>query len=154
MYTKTNGNIAIDDFIQTIFLILLEYDNEKLNEIYNAEKLHHLLVGIIRNQNCDPYSVYNKTIHQPMKFDWYSYFIEMEVERDQELLDQVEFVIHSSDDEKEYFYKKLLDLYVNHNETYRSLSKKFDFDVHQTFDYVKIGKQLCRIELNKYISTN
>lgn len=40
----------MDDFTQEIYLILLEYDEEKLIEIYNKNQLKFFIVRIIQNQ--------------------------------------------------------------------------------------------------------
>lgn len=151
MYCKSNGNIAISDFEQTIYLILLEYDNEKMNIIYDQNKLYHFLVGIIRNQNMDPYSVYNKH-HKPLKIDWYKYITELEIERDQELLNDVEEVVKTYRDENDWFFKKLLDVYITHNETYRSISKKVGYELKTTYNYIKKSKMICKEELEKKLS--
>lgn len=45
--TKNN----MDDFLQEIYLILLEYDEEKLIEIYNKNQLKFFMVRIILNQH-------------------------------------------------------------------------------------------------------
>lgn len=40
----------MDDFTQEIYLILLEYNEEKLIEIYNKNQLKFFIVRIIQNQ--------------------------------------------------------------------------------------------------------
>ena len=39
-----------DDLIQEIYLILLEYDREKIIEMYNNKQLNFFLTRIIKNQ--------------------------------------------------------------------------------------------------------
>lgn len=148
IYSRSNGNIASDDFEQTLYLILLEYDNDKLNYIFKADKLTHLIVGIIRNQNNDIYSIYNK-IHKNLKLDWYKYKTELEIEADQELLDKAEQVIHTYSSDEEYFYKKLLHIYVKHNESFNSLAKKTGLSKKTISDAIQLAKFICRIELKE-----
>lgn len=38
-----------DDFVQDIYLILLDYDNEKLNEIYKKKQLNFFITRICLN---------------------------------------------------------------------------------------------------------
>lgn len=48
----------IDDFIQEIYMILLEYNKDKIVEMYNRKQLKFFLVGIIQRQyrsNTSPY---------------------------------------------------------------------------------------------------
>lgn len=40
----------IEDFQQEIYLILLEYDTEKIKELYNKKQLKFFMVRIIQNQ--------------------------------------------------------------------------------------------------------
>lgn len=41
-----------DDFVQEIYLILLEYDQEKLQAIYEKGDINFFLTRIIKNQWC------------------------------------------------------------------------------------------------------
>jgi hypothetical protein len=41
-----------DDFVQEIYLILLEYDQEKLEAIYEKGDINFFLTRIIKNQWC------------------------------------------------------------------------------------------------------
>ena len=41
-----------DDFVQEIYLILLEYDHEKLEAIYEKGDINFFLTRIIKNQWC------------------------------------------------------------------------------------------------------
>lgn len=55
LLTELCENIGVtkndmDDFAQEIYLILLEYDEEKLIEIYNKNQLKFFIVRIIQNQ--------------------------------------------------------------------------------------------------------
>lgn len=55
LLTELCENIGVtkndmDDFLQEIYLILLEYDEEKLIEIYNKNQLKFFMVRIIQNQ--------------------------------------------------------------------------------------------------------
>lgn len=50
----------IDDLVQEIYLILLEYDNEKVINIYNNKQLKFFLVGIIQRQYHSVTSPYYK----------------------------------------------------------------------------------------------
>lgn len=48
----------IDDFMQEIYMILLEYDKNKIIELYNKKQLKFFIVGIISrqyNSNTSPY---------------------------------------------------------------------------------------------------
>ena len=48
-----NMNVSsndIDDFVQEVYMILLEYNPEKLIELYTNKQLKFFLVGIIRRQ--------------------------------------------------------------------------------------------------------
>ena len=40
----------IDDLIQEIYIILLEYNKDKLIDLYNKKQLRYFLVGIIQRQ--------------------------------------------------------------------------------------------------------
>ena len=55
LITELCENIGVlpkdmDDFTQEIYLILLEYNEEKLIEIYNKNQLKFFIVRIIQNQ--------------------------------------------------------------------------------------------------------
>lgn len=50
----------IDDLAQEIYLILLEYDNEKVINMYNNKQLKFFLVGIIQRQYHSVTSPYYK----------------------------------------------------------------------------------------------
>ena len=50
----------IDDFVQEVYLILLDYNPEKLVELYNNKQLKYFLVGIIRRQYYSATSPYYK----------------------------------------------------------------------------------------------
>lgn len=50
----------IDDLTQEIYLILLEYDNEKVINMYNNKQLKFFLVGIIQRQYHSVTSPYYK----------------------------------------------------------------------------------------------
>lgn len=47
-----------DDFVQEMYLILLEYDQQKLQEIYNKGQLNFFLTRIIKNQWCSKTSTF------------------------------------------------------------------------------------------------
>lgn len=49
-----------DDFIQEIYLILLEYNQTKLQEIYDKGQLNFFLTRIIKNQWCSNTSPFYK----------------------------------------------------------------------------------------------
>jgi hypothetical protein len=40
----------IDDFVQEIYIILLEYDSNKIIDMYNNNQLKFFLVGVIQRQ--------------------------------------------------------------------------------------------------------
>lgn len=42
----------MDDLVQEIYLILLEYDQEKLQAIYDNDQINYFLTRIIKNQWC------------------------------------------------------------------------------------------------------
>lgn len=48
----------LDDFRQDLYLILLTYDNEKLNDAYNNKHLNALITRMIRNQILSDRSYY------------------------------------------------------------------------------------------------
>lgn len=60
---RVNKN-DIDDFVQEIYMILLEYDKDKIIELYNKKQLRYFIVGIISRQyhsNTSPfYKKYKK----------------------------------------------------------------------------------------------
>ena len=48
----------IDDFVQEIYMILLEYKKDKIIELYNKKQLKFFIVGIVSrqyNSNTSPY---------------------------------------------------------------------------------------------------
>lgn len=47
-----------DDFVQEMYLILLEYDQNKLQEIYDKGQLNFFLTRIIKNQWCSKTSTF------------------------------------------------------------------------------------------------
>lgn len=58
-----NMNISqndMDDFVQEIYLILLEYDSNKIIELWNNRQLNYFLVGIIKRQYNSTTSPYYK----------------------------------------------------------------------------------------------
>lgn len=50
----------IDDFVQEIYMILLEYDKDKIIELYNKKQLKYFIVGIISRQYNSSTSPYYK----------------------------------------------------------------------------------------------
>lgn len=40
----------MDDFVQEIYLILLEYDRDKIEQMYNSNQLKYWLTRVIKNQ--------------------------------------------------------------------------------------------------------
>jgi hypothetical protein len=62
-----NMNISsryADDLEQEIYTILLEYDNDKIIELYNKKQLKYFIIGVIQRQyfsnNSPFYKVYKK----------------------------------------------------------------------------------------------
>lgn len=58
-----NMNISqndMDDFVQEIYLILLEYDSNKIIELWKNRQLNYFLVGIIKRQYNSTTSPYYK----------------------------------------------------------------------------------------------
>jgi hypothetical protein len=51
----------MDDFVQEMYLILLEYDQNKLQEIYDKGQLNFFLTRIIKNQWCSKTSTFYRT---------------------------------------------------------------------------------------------
>lgn len=47
MKVSTND---IDDFVQEIYMILLEYDRDKIVELYKKNQLRYFIVGIVSRQ--------------------------------------------------------------------------------------------------------
>lgn len=47
MKVSTND---IDDFVQEIYMILLEYDRDKIVELYEKNQLRYFIVGIVSRQ--------------------------------------------------------------------------------------------------------
>lgn len=60
---RVNKN-DIDDFVQEIYMILLEYNKDKIIELYNKKQLRYFIVGIVSrqyNSNTSPfYKKYKK----------------------------------------------------------------------------------------------
>lgn len=54
------SNKFMDDFVQEIYLILLEYDKEKLETMYFNNQLNFFLTRIIKNQYCSITSPFYK----------------------------------------------------------------------------------------------
>ena len=50
----------IDDFVQEIYMILLEYDKDKIIELHNKKQLKYFIVGIISRQYNSSTSPYYK----------------------------------------------------------------------------------------------
>lgn len=49
----TNMNVSpndMDDFVQELYVILLEYNQDKIIELYNKKQLKYFIVGIIQRQ--------------------------------------------------------------------------------------------------------
>lgn len=46
---RVNKN-DIDDFVQEIYMILLEYNKDKIIELYNKKQLRYFIVGIVSRQ--------------------------------------------------------------------------------------------------------
>lgn len=49
----TNMNVSpndMDDFVQELYVILLEYNQDKIVELYNKKQLKYFIVGIIQRQ--------------------------------------------------------------------------------------------------------
>lgn len=49
----TNMNVSpndMDDFVQELYVILLEYNQDKIIELYNKKQLKFFIVGIIQRQ--------------------------------------------------------------------------------------------------------
>lgn len=49
----TNMNVNpndMDDFVQELYVILLEYNQDKIVELYNKKQLKYFIVGIIQRQ--------------------------------------------------------------------------------------------------------
>lgn len=55
-----------DDILQELVLILLTYDNEKLNRIHNEKHMNAFITGILTNQIFSSCSAFHKTYR---KFD-------------------------------------------------------------------------------------
>lgn len=56
---RVNKN-DIDDFVQEIYMILLEYDKDKIIELHNKKQLKYFIVGIISRQYNSSTSPYYK----------------------------------------------------------------------------------------------
>lgn len=50
----------LDDFVQEITLILLEYDDAKIIDLYERDELKFFIYSIIRNQWCNKYNKFFK----------------------------------------------------------------------------------------------
>lgn len=85
-FSKLKDRQYEDDFFQDLVLILLEYDNEKLNNAHNNNHINALITRIIIN---NIYSVTSKYYKNYIKFNSNS----DEITKD---------VINISDDEEDY----------------------------------------------------
>lgn len=85
-FSKLKDRQYEDDFFQDLILILLEYDNEKLNNAHNNNHINALITRIIMN---NIYSVTSKYYKNYIKFSSNSDEITKEV-------------INISDDEEDY----------------------------------------------------
>lgn len=52
----------LGDLAQEVYLILLQYNEKRLCEMYNARQLNYFIVGIIRRQCAIKYSAFGKII--------------------------------------------------------------------------------------------
>lgn len=88
---KLNKNCNyIDDFESEIYLLLMELDNDKLNNLHSNNELKGWIIGIIKNQRNEPNSYINKTYKI---YEHYSYNDkEDEIEHDFRL-DFIEYIL-------------------------------------------------------------
>lgn len=55
-----------DDFVQHVWLIVLEMPREKLNDLYDKNQLGFYIISIARNQALGAKSTFNKTYKSPI----------------------------------------------------------------------------------------
>lgn len=79
----------MDDLVQEIYVILLEYDQDKLQEIYDKGQLNFWLTRIIKNQYCSTTSPFYKKYRKYYELidgnsDGYGMYDNVEDDRDTE----------------------------------------------------------------------
>lgn len=81
----------VDDLIQEIYMILLEYDRQKIIEMYERGQLNFFITRIIKNQWCSNTSPFYKKYRKYYEYadDNYNNYIGVEMddidERDREI---------------------------------------------------------------------
>lgn len=132
---KTN-----EDLKQYIYMKLLEYDNTKLNDLYNNKVLSQFIMGMILNQRNYYKSYYNKYLR-------YNDFDISELEID---IEEEEYDIER--DKKIEFISKELTKYRGKR---KKLTKEQEDEmIRLQFYYIYIKRGVTLIELSKRLDMN
>lgn len=128
---KIGGNLS-DDLFQELMIILLEYDKQKLVDIYNKGYYKWFIVKTLTNQFNSNSSPFNKK-YRPKDIDYivtdnYDYSIDVSIDKINKELDKLE-----------WYNRELFKAYLEYG-SYRKLSKQTGIpfnSISRTINYVK-----------------
>lgn len=140
-------NSGIDDMVSYVYMVLLEYDNVKLNYLYELKLLKPFVIRVILNQRNDKNSVYNRMF----KIDFDDYVEEGLVDLDDlHLVNFVELEVGTYQDNMEYFKKKCLMIRYKHNKTLYELSDNVGVSRSMLVQYLREQREDLWAKLSNY----
>lgn len=145
----------VDDLQQYIYLTLLEYDNTKLNEVFNNNYMKAFVIRMILNQRNYYRSDYNLNYKLDPTKDDVSNSIFEPIDYADEPDAQIEFIdeyFNTYENEREWFDKKIYKLKVTHGETLTSLSNKTKISRTTINQSIQKVKNDCKDKWNKQIN--
>lgn len=152
---RTSLERNYDDLTQYVYLTLLEYDNEKLNRLYNEKVLKQFIMGIILNQRNYYKSYYNshlrlygKEIQESDLNDYGEYDFERE--------DKINFINNelkkykghrnnlSKTEEDEMLRLQFYYIYLTRGITLKELSIRMDMNYRTILRLIRSAKEIIR----------
>lgn len=149
-----------EDLTQYIYLYLLEYDNEKLNILYEKNILPQFIMKIILNQRNYYKSYYNEYCKnnynlEETDIDYEhkdTYLDSVEKNRKLDFIDN-ELNCDNSNINKndEYLRYKIYKIYLTKKYTLKELSYKYNISYNTLFRLIKETKKIINLKYDKYI---
>lgn len=147
-----------DDFIQEINLILLQYDETKLLEIYNQGSFKFFLSRIISNQIKSATSPWhtkyrqNGVVFSSTELNEDYYVQEEEINND-EKLNLIAQIIDSKIHQKPQLIREfnLFRMYYHQQLTYKQIEKITKIPYVSVYNYIKKAEDIIKKEIKKHI---
>ena len=157
---SSNFDGSDNDLIQYIYLTLLEYDNKKLNHLYNNKLLKPWIVRVIFNQRNYYKSEYNEYLKVFEKYGYDINYIDDEEDDLNDKLNFADFILnnkynkysysgYTSIDKSKYASLEIYKLYLQRKHTFTTLSESLKISRGTVNEMLKYAREIIRDEYKK-----